>query len=125
MGGRSQFENDWAGRIAAGLRRALAAAGVLDLPDTRAESVRPPVPVKPSTVLRPIQGGIFVPTVRADAVGTIVPGGTVLGHLVDPVTYAEVEVFRAPFAKTALMLLRPMIARVEGGAMTYVVSEPA
>ena len=33
--------------------------------------------------------------------------------------------FRAPYSRTALLLLRPTMSRLEGGAMTYVVSEPA
>jgi hypothetical protein len=33
-----------------------------------------------------------------------------------------VETFEAPFPETAILLLRPTLARVEGGAMTYVVA---
>lgn len=121
MGGRSQFEASWAQRIATGLRRALGIAGVLT---PYAEPAAESLPVGPSTVLRPASGGVFMPRVGADAVGTIVAGGTVLGEVVDPVTQATLETFTAPFPETAIMLLRPMIARIEGGAMTYVVAEP-
>jgi hypothetical protein len=122
MGGRSEFEQQWAGRIAAGLRRALGVAGVL----TPAEhgDYAPSLPLGASVVLRPSVGGVFIPEVRAEAVGTLVPGGTTLGYLLDPVTQAVRETFTAPFPQTALMLLRPTIARLEGGAMTYVVAEP-
>ena len=75
-------------------------------------------------VLRPSQGGVFIPTVRTNAVGTIVSGGTQLGQLIDPVSQQVIETFTAPFDQTAILLLRPMIARLEGGAMTYVLSEP-
>jgi predicted deacylase len=123
MGGRSEFEETWAQRIASGLRGALQAAGIL-----RAEPPTPrdreSIPVGPTRVLRPGQGGVFVPRLRAGEVGTIVPGGTVLGYLHDPVTQAVIETFEAPFDSTALLLLRPTIARLEGGAMTYVVAEP-
>lgn len=122
MGGRSEHENLWAGRIAAGLRRALGAVGVL----TPAEDslIRAPLPVSPTHVIRPAYGGVFIPEVRADAVGTIVPGGTILGYMLDPVTQAVQETFTAPYPNTAILLLRPTIARLEGGAMTYVVAEP-
>ena len=122
MGGRSEREDHWAARIAAGLRRALGIAGVL----TPVEGPPPAesIPVGPSEVLRPSRGGIFVPNLRADSVGTIVPGGTVLGYLLDPVTQTIVETFEAPYERTALMLLRPTIAQIEGGAMTYVVAQP-
>lgn len=121
MGGRSQYESLWADRIASGLRRVLGVAGVLTpMPETALAST----PVGPSAVLRPSRGGIFMPEVHADMVGTIVPAGTVLGHLLDPVTHQAVETFRAPYPQTALLLLRPMVARIEGGAMTYVIAEP-
>ncbi|MHB8624813.1 MAG: succinylglutamate desuccinylase/aspartoacylase family protein [Aggregatilineales bacterium] len=121
MGGRSHYENVWAERIASGLRRALGVVGVL----TPAPGTAPAATlVGPSVVLRPSRGGIFMPEVHADMVGAIVPAGTVLGHLLDPVTYQAVETFRAPYPETALLLLRPMIARIEGGAMTYVIAEP-
>lgn len=122
MGGKSEYEDRWAERIALGLRRALGLAGVLSpvtLPDHYDT-----IAVTPSTVLRPSRGGIFVPHLRTDDVGTIVPAGRILGELLDPCTLEVVEQFEAPFAQTAIMLLRPVITRIEGGAMTYVVAEP-
>ena len=121
MGGRSQNEARWADRIALSLRRVLGVAGVLS---ELSGTIPMATVVGPSSVLRPNQGGVFIPELRAEAVGTIVTQGTVLGHLLDPVTYNEVETFTAPFMETALMLLRPTVARIEGGAMTYVVAEP-
>jgi hypothetical protein len=122
MGGRSEAEQDWADRIASGLRRALAVGGVLKPSDN--SPVHKSIPVSASTVLRPARGGIFIPEVRTSAVGTIVPQNTVLGYLLDPVTQHIVETFTAPLQKTAILLLRPTIAQLEGGAMTYVVAEP-
>jgi predicted deacylase len=122
MGGRSDDEEHWADRIAAGLRRVLGVVGVLTPAPQPPES--PSIPVGPTRVLRPSRGGIFLPALRARDIARIVPQGTVLGHLLDPVTRQVVETFRAPFPQTAMLLLRPMLARVEGGAMTYVVAEP-
>lgn len=122
MGGRSADEEIWARRIADGLRRALQIAGVL-----RGEAEMPAVrsiPVGSTRVLRPSSGGVFIPRLRQEAIGTIVPEGTVLGELIHPATQQVIETFTAPYPQTALMLLRPMIARIEGGAMTYVVAEP-
>jgi predicted deacylase len=121
MGGRSDDEEHWAERIAIGLRRVLGVAGSLTPgPADQSSSI----PVGPATVLRPSRGGIFVPEVRQRDIARVVPGNAVLGRLLDPVTHAEVEIFTAPFAQTALLLLRPMMARIEGGAMTYVVAQP-
>ena len=123
MGGRSPDEEKWAQRLATGLRRALSAAGILK-PDT---TIPPPIkgiPVKPTRVLRPSQGGILVPAVDHTKIGTLVPQDALLGRLVHPATFDTLEEFRAPFGQTALLLLRPTMTRLEAGAMTYVVSEP-
>ena len=122
MGGRSEKEEDWADRIASGLRRALGIGGVLSPLADNPESVS--IPITTSTVLRPSRGGVFHPAVRTEALGTIVKQGTILGYLLDPVTHEIIETFTAPYEETALMLLRPSITRIEGGAMTYVVGEP-
>ena len=123
MGGRSQFEALWADQIADGLLRALCLIGVVA--EERAPAAcAPPLPVADSTVLRPSRGGIFVPTASAEQIGTIVAGGTLLGYMLHPATYAKLEDFRAPYRQTALLLLRPFMAQLEAGAMTYVVAQP-
>ncbi len=122
MGGRSEHEERWAERITCGLRRALGLANVLTPVLKPLEGG--PILVGPTSVLRPNQGGVFVPTLRAGDVGRIVAHGTQLGYLVDPATYSVIETYDAPFDQTAILLLRPTLARIEGGAMTYVIAEP-
>jgi predicted deacylase len=124
MGGRSANEEQWARHIASGLEQVLVAAGVLSPSATLPERRYANRAVSATSVLRPSRGGVFVPALGADAVGTVVPQGTLLGTLIDPITQATVETFTAPFAQTAILLLRPMLARIEGGAMTYVIAEP-
>ncbi len=124
MGGRGSTEAQWADRIADGLLRALAVVGVV-APDRAPAPGGSSVPVGPTRVLRPRTGGVFLPDLREDAIGTIVRGGTQLGRLVHPGTFAVVETFVAPFAQTALLLLRPTVAALAAGDMTYVVAEPA
>jgi predicted deacylase len=121
MGGRCGDEEEWAARIARGLRRALGVAGVMA--SAPYETGFPePVKVGPTQVLGPSRGGIFSPVIGAESVGTVVAGGTVLGRLLDPVTMEAVEAFEAPYPKTAILLLRPRLAVVQEGAMTYVVA---
>ncbi len=121
MGGRCEYEEDWANMIAAGLRRALGIAGVLQpskpfVPESiRAGDIR---------VLRPSSGGVLIPYVTSKDIGTVVDGGSVLGYLVDPVTFETIETFKAPFDKTAILLLRPSLCCLDGGAMTYVIAKP-
>ena len=123
MGGRGPDERRWAGKIAQGLLRALCALGLVDaaLAPAPAEA---PIAVGGTTALRPAQGGIFQPTLAAGHVGSIVRRGALLGCLRHPATFATLEEFRAPFDETALLLLRPFMAQVEAGAMTYVVAQP-
>lgn len=123
MGGKSGFEQQWADRIATGLRRALAISGVI-----KSDAIPPremtTIPVTASDVIRPAAGGVFVPEISVDQIGTIVTKGTVLGRMYDATCTEVIETFTAPYDKTAVMLLRPFMTQLEGGAMTYVVAEP-
>ncbi|HEY3308633.1 MAG TPA: M14 family metallopeptidase [Desulfuromonadaceae bacterium] len=124
VGGRSKDEMLWCGRIVKGLERALCNLGILNL-------AVPPAPAKKAVevgkteAVRARMGGIFVPTLREEAVGTIVPAGTEMGKMLDLHTLEELEVFTAPYEKTAMMLLRPEICVVEGSALIYVIAQPA
>lgn len=123
VGGCSKDEMLWCRRIAKGLERVLYNLGVLDL-----ES--PPAPAKQSIsvskteAVRSRMGGIFVPTLREETVGTVVPGGTEMGKILDLHTLEELEIFSAPYTQTAMMLLRPEICVVEGSALVYVIAQP-
>jgi predicted deacylase len=123
VGGRCGREMYWTERNVRGLERALSRCGVLALrtPPGPAETS---IDVGPTTAMRAKVGGIFVPTLREDAVGTVVPGGTEMGRILDLHTLAELQVFRAPFEQTAMMLMRPQICTVEGSALVYVVAAP-
>ncbi len=121
MGGRSRNERVWRDRLAAGVRRVLGLEGVLG---GETAAAHPGQTVGPSAVLRPPVGGIFAPTLREEAVGTVVEQGTELGALLDMNTLAPLHLFTAPYPQTALLLLRPHTCVLEGGAMTYVVAEP-
>lgn len=118
MGGRSVDELVWIDRLAAGIERVLATAGVLNA------ELEPPTPATPArdlAVVRPDRGGVLVPVVRQDAIGTVVPKGTRLGIIHDLHTMEPAEELTAPYDATALLLIRPHVAVLEGGAMTYVV----
>lgn len=124
MGGCSKDEMLWCGRIVKGLERVLYNLGILALKN-------PPSPAKKAIevgkneAIRSKMGGIFVPTLREEAVGTIVPAGTEMGKILDLHTLEELEIFTAPYDKTVMMLLRPEICVVEGSALIYVISTPA
>jgi predicted deacylase len=123
VGGRGKNEGAWQSRITAGILRVLHAEGVLEL-----EAVPDPAPeglaVGPTQAIRAEVGGIFVPAVGEDAVGTLVAGDTTLGQILDLATLAERQTVRAPFARTALMLLRPHICVVHAGDILYALAAP-
>lgn len=123
MGGRSRDELRWSERISASVQRILQHTGVIAMSEPL---TAPPAPldVGPSSVLRPPVGGVFLPTLREDAIGSVVAAGTELGRVLDTRTMQVVHTFTAPFPNTALMLLRPHICAIEGGAMTYVIAQP-
>jgi len=124
VGGRSSREMYWTERNVKGLERALVRLGVLALD-------APPAPAEKATdvgsteAFRAKVGGIFVPTLREDAVGTIISSGTVMGRILDLHTLAELQVFTAPHERTAMMLMRPQICTIEGSALVYVIAKPA
>lgn len=116
MGGRCVNEGLWAQRIGDGLKNALGEARVLNRVASYEKEL---ILVGHSCVLRPSRGGIFVPELDENSVCTVVNRGTLLGRLVDPATMCTLEEFVAPFPETALLLLRPRVAVVYGGAITF------
>ena len=121
VGGAGAHEELWAGRVADGLRRALGKTGVLT-----AASLPEPAPAKVLTggtaSFRASMPGLYLPILREDGVATIVPAGTEIGRLLDPVTNEVIENYTAPFDQTVMLLLRPRLGVVEGGEMLGVVS---
>lgn len=124
VGGRSRDEMVWCDRIVKGLERTLYNLGVLELampPDPEEKAVD----VSKTEAIRAKVGGIFVPTVREDAVGSMVPAGTELGKILDLHTLEVLQVIQATYEPTCMMLLRPQVSVVEGSALLYVVATPA
>lgn len=122
MGGIGSAEEKWADRIAEGIERALNQAGVV-----KTSNVHPPTQSRvmgSSKVLRPSKGGTYLPEMREGDVGRIVPQGTVIGRLLDPVTGEVVETFTAPFKETGLLLLRPTMINADGATVLAIVAEP-
>lgn len=109
-GGRGANELQRAEELAIGLRYALGRAGVLT--PTPEPTITPRyVPVKDRVVTS--AGGIYVPELREEALGSTVPLGTVIGRLLDPVTGDVIEEYPAPFPQTTMALLRPTVAVID------------
>ncbi len=119
MGGQGANEEIWAEQIATGLRRALGKSGIMTEADL-------PVPTSivagPALAMRTESAGLFYPVLRENDVARIVSESTIIGHLLDPITNDILETYQAPYARTALLLLRPTLARIEGGGLVCAVA---
>lgn len=60
-----------------------------------------------------------------ERLGEQIPGGTVLGRVVSPYTFEELEVIRAPFESTLLVLTRPAYSNVAPGDYGFMVADAA
>lgn len=121
MGGKGDREEERIAAVTAGLRTALGRAGVLT--PTDAASTKSLVGTAMSALVTS-SPGIYQPLKREADLGTIVDEGTVVGQLLDPVTSEVIEVFRTPYRRGMLALLRPTLAVVEGsGKVVAVVAE--
>ena len=78
--------------------------------------------VQDMAVILPRTGGVLYPGVQLDQLGQIVPEGTVLGRIISPYTFEELEVITAPFARNLMILLRGAITRVNPGDYAYMVA---
>jgi predicted deacylase len=75
--------------------------------------------------LRPHQGGMLVSEVGVDELGSSVPRGTVLGRILNPLTFAELEVVEAPFEPTILILVREEFTKIDPGDFGFMVANGA
>jgi hypothetical protein len=103
------------------LRRALGKAGVLS-----EAGIAPGrgLVARRQIALCTASPGIYLPIKREADLGTIVVQGTLIGQLLDPISSEILESFHAPYAKSALALLRPTMARIEGpGKVVAIVSD--
>jgi uncharacterized protein len=121
MGGRGEWEEERAEAVTKGLRHALGRAGVMT--PVGAEGTDPVVGGA-KTALMTSTPGIYRPLIRERGLGSVVAAGTVVGELLDPVSSEVIEQFTAPYERSAIALLRPTLARIEGpGKVVAVVAD--
>lgn len=76
-------------------------------------------------VLAPKNGGILLSEYQPERLGEQVPGGSVLGRVISPYTFDELEVITAPFEQTLLVLTRPLYSNVSPGDYGFMVADAA
>jgi predicted deacylase len=121
MGGKCIHEMYWVNHISEGLERSLGNLGAIESRDIPMNYKT--IEVSPTTVVRPSYGGIFVPSINENKVGKVLDKDTILGQVFNPLDMTNMETFKTPFKRTAVLLLRPRITILKGGEMTYVISD--
>jgi predicted deacylase len=76
-------------------------------------------------VLSPRNGGIMLSEFPPERLGAEIAGGTVLGRVVSPHTFEELEELTAPFERTLLVLTRPDYTNVAPGDYGFMVADAA
>jgi uncharacterized protein len=75
--------------------------------------------------VRPRAGGLFYPEVGLDALTRVLPRDTVLGRVVSPYTFEELDVLRAPFEQNVMMVVRGRVSKVHPGDPAYIIGNAA
>jgi uncharacterized protein len=73
----------------------------------------------------PRHGGILLCEYGPDRLGDTVPGGTVLGRVLSPYTFEELEVITAPYEESILILTRPSYTNVSPGDYGFMLADAA
>lgn len=98
---------------------------MVDLGMIEGEIVLPPKQylMRRRVLVRPRNGGMFLPEVGFDRLGRSVEGGTVLGRVVSAHSFEELDTFTAPYEETILIMMRGVISRVNPGDYAYILGD--
>ncbi|TDC09342.1 succinate dehydrogenase [Nonomuraea longispora] len=123
LGGGGQRVEHYLKRGVDGTLNVLRAIGMLP-----GDAVAPPegqVVVDTLTTLRPTVGGTVLSDFGAARLGERVPKGTALATIVSPYTSEELEVIRAPYEPSILVLGREHLTNVAPGDYGFMVADGA
>lgn len=91
-------------------------AGEPELPDSQ-------LVMRRRMLVRPKNGGIFVPAVGVEVLATMVDGGTLLGTVQDPYNLETMEEIRAPYDRSAIFSMRTRFGRINPGDYGYIIAD--
>jgi len=120
LGGGDVEQTSYVARGLQGLANILKTLGMLPGDPTPPP---PQVVLQEITTLRPHHGGLLVPEVTE--LGIEVKGGQVLGRIVSPYSFEELEVLRCPFDRGIMVLTHRTADAVEPGIYAYMVGNLA
>jgi predicted deacylase len=120
LGGGDVDQTDYVRRGIAGLASVLRTVGMLPGDPLRATAQ---IVLREIATLRPHHGGLLLPEVRD--IGSEVRGGQVLGRIVSPYSFEELEVVRCPFDRGIVVLTQPTPNVVEPGIFGFMIGNLA
>jgi uncharacterized protein len=71
--------------------------------------------------VRPRAGGLFLPEVGFDALNSVQPAAQILGRVISPYTFSELDRLSGPFENNLLMVVRGRQSKVHPGDPAYIV----
>jgi predicted deacylase len=122
VGGGTSFETPLMDRGLRGVTNILNHVGMLD-GERAVDPAR--VVVREGTGLRPRHGGLFLPDVGLEHLGKRVPRGTLLGRVVSPQSFEEIDRLEAPYEQTEIMMVRDRVSKVHPGDYAYILGDGA
>ena len=120
LGGGQQLNDHYIAKGVRGARNVMKSLGMLEgeleLPERQ-------VTVTRMAYIRPHQGGIMLSNVNASLLGSEVPEGFELASIIDPATFEVLEVVRAPFDPSLLVLVREPMTKVDPGDYGFIIAD--
>jgi uncharacterized protein len=122
LGGGQQLNGHYLQKGLRGIRNVMKKLEMLD-----GDPERPgrQVVVDELIVLRPHHGGLMLSEVEPARLGESVAKGTVLGRIVSPYTFEELETVTTPFDPSLLVLVREAVTKVDPGDYGFMVANGA
>lgn len=123
IGGGLHDTDRWLSRYVEGSLNVMREIGMLP-----GEVTPPPADqtiISTMVTLRPHFGGMLEVEVTNDRLGESVPKGTVLGRVIDPYDFTELEVFTAPYEPTVMILSRTRVTPTDPGDYAFMVADGA
>jgi predicted deacylase len=120
LGGGGQLSESFLDRAVAGTQNVLRALGMKegDVIPAPEQTV-----MKTLITLKPKFGGFLLSEYEPETLGSVVPGGTVLGRVVSPYTFETLEELVAPYDSTIIVLTRDSFTRVAPGDYGFMVGD--
>ena len=96
---------------------------VIEMVSGQPEASQVRIVVTKGRTLKPCHGGLFIPSIGLDMMGKSVPGGTLLGTVVSPYSFAVLDELFAPYEITEMMQIRNRISKVHPGDYAYIIGD--